>query len=186
MNSRLYGVLVSFVLLIPAIAFAENIVTVPGGTQVPVKVVEPISSSNANVGDTFQIKTAKEVVIDGWIVIPKDSPGQGEVVSVDRAGSHGHPGKLGIQMDYVFSCDGGKIKLSNVSHATEGEGKHGAASTATVASYVLLGPLGFFAHNFVKGKDVTIDSSKTILLFVDSTVHVRAKQHPDPNAGFDH
>ncbi|MDQ6768245.1 MAG: hypothetical protein M3Z41_10595 [Candidatus Eremiobacteraeota bacterium] len=185
MNGKLYGLVLAFVLLAASTASANNRITILGGTQVPVKVVEPISSSSANVGDVFQIKAAQDIVVDNWIVIPKDSPGQGEVVSVDRAGSHGHPGKLGIQMDYVYSADGGKIKLSNIGHATEGEGKKGTSSTTTIASYVLLGPLGLFAHNFVKGKDVTIDSTKTFLLFVDSTVHVQAKQHPAPNNGFD-
>lgn len=186
MNNKHWGVAsVIAMLLVPVVGIADTRVTVQGGTQVPVKVVEPVSSSSANVGDVFQIKAAQDVVVNGWIVIPKDSPGQGEVMSVDRAGSHGHAGKLAIQIDYVYSADGGKIKLSNVNHRSEGEGRSGAASTATIATYVLLGPLGLFAHNFVKGHDVTIDSSATILQFVDSTIHVQAKQKPNPNAGFD-
>lgn len=178
MTSKICGLMLTLALLMPAVAFAATVVTVPGGTQVPVKVVEPISSDNANVGDVFQITVAQDIVVDNWIVIPKGSPGQGEVISVDRAGAHGHPGSLGLQIDYAYSADGGKIKLSNIGHSNQAEGKSGAASTATIASYVVLGPLGLFAHNFVKGKDVTIDSTKTILVFVDSTVHVKAKDHP--------
>ncbi|HLJ83610.1 MAG TPA: hypothetical protein VKT51_05500 [Candidatus Eremiobacteraceae bacterium] len=178
MTSKMCGLMLVFALFAPSIATAATVVTVPGGTQVPVQVVEPISSSNANVGDVFQITTAKDIVVNNWIVIPKGSPGQGEVISVDRAGSHGHPGSLGLQVDYVYSADGGKVKLSNISHANQAEGNSGAASTATIASYVVLGPLGLFAHNFVKGKDLTIDSSKTILVFVDYTVHIKATAHP--------
>jgi hypothetical protein len=178
MIKKLFGLMLASALLMPRVASAATVVTVPGGTQVPVKVTDPVSSGNANVGDVFQITTAQDIVVNNWIVIPKGSPGQGEVVSVDRAGSHGHPGSLGIQIDYVYSADGGKIKLSNIGHATQGEGSSGSASTATIASYVVLGPLGLFAHNFVKGKDVTIDSSKTILVFVDTTCHVKATQHP--------
>jgi hypothetical protein len=178
MTNKICGLILAVALFAPSIATAATVVTVPGGTQVPVQVVEPISSSNANVGDVFQITTAKDIVIDNWIVIPKGSPGQGEVISVDRAGSHGHPGSLGLQVDYVYSADGGKVKLSNISHSNQAEGSSGAASTATIASYVVLGPLGLFAHNFVKGKDLTIDSSKTILVFVDYTVHIKAKEHP--------
>ncbi len=178
MFGKLCGILLTAALLSPSVAMAATVVTVPGGTQVPVNVSEPISSSNANVGDVFQITTAQAIVVDNWIVIPKGSPGQGEVVSVDRAGSHGHSGSLGLQVDYVYSADGGKIKLSNISHATSAEGNSGAASTATIAGYVVLGPLGLLAHNFVKGKDVTVDPSKTILVFVDFTCHVHATQHP--------
>jgi hypothetical protein len=184
MIRKLCGLMLTSALLVPSTAMAATVVAVPGGTQVPVNVSEPISSSNANVGDVFQITTAQAIVVNNWIVIPKGSPGQGEVVSVDRAGSHGHAGSIGIQMDYVYSADGGKIKLSNIGHANTGEGSNGAASTATIASYVVLGPLGLFAHNFVKGKDITIDPSKTILVFVDFTCHVHASQHP--TSDFEH
>jgi hypothetical protein len=179
-------VLLFSVVGLPIASAAGPVETVPGGTPVDVKVVDPISSGSANVGDVFQIKSAKDIVVDGWIVIPKDSPGQGEVMSVDRAGSHGHAGKLGLQFDWVYSADGGKIKLSNVKSSTEGQSTSGKSSTATIASYVLLGPIGLFTHNFVKGKDVTVDSSRTISIYVDSTVHVTTKNKPDPNAGFDH
>jgi hypothetical protein len=179
-------VLVLSVVALPIVAIAGPMETVPGGTSVGVKVVDPISSSSANVGDVFQIKAAQDVVVDGWIVIPKDSPGQGEVMTVDRAGSHGHAGSLGLQFDWVYSADGGKIRLSNVKSSTQGQGSGGASSTATIASYVLLGPIGLFTHNFVKGKDVTIDSTRTIMIYVDSTVHVATKQKPAPATGFDH
>ncbi|MDQ2817153.1 MAG: hypothetical protein M3T49_02935 [Candidatus Eremiobacteraeota bacterium] len=165
---------------------AATRVTVPGGTVVTVNVVNPVSSSSAKVGDVFQIKAAKDVVVDGWVVIPKDSPGQGEVAVVEQAGSHGKSGKLGLQLDWIYSADGGKIKLSNVNHSAQGEGKSGASSTATIASYLVLGPLGLFAHNFVRGKDVTVDSSQALPIYVDNTVHVHAKQRASSDNGFEH
>ncbi|MBC5825509.1 MAG: hypothetical protein GIW99_04485 [Candidatus Eremiobacteraeota bacterium] len=166
---------------------AATRVTVPGGTTVTVAVVNPISSADAKVGDVFQIKAAQDVVVGGWVVIPKDSPGQGEVASVEQAGSHGKSGKLGLQLDWIYSADGGKVKLSNVNHSASGQGNKGAASTATIASYLVLGPVGLFAHNFVRGKDVTVDSSQKLPFYVDSTVHVRATQRASSDSGgFDH
>jgi hypothetical protein len=158
-------------------------VTVPGGTVVPVKVVDSISSATANVGDVFQVRAASDVVVDGWVVIPKDSPGQGEVAKVDRAGSHGHAGNLGLKLQWIYSADGGKIRLSSVNHSAQGSEKKGASSTATIGGVLLLGPLGLFAHNFVHGHDVTLDASRTLTVYVDSSVHVSAKHRV--NAGFD-
>ena len=77
-------------------AFAGQKIVVPGGTVVPIVVVNPISSSNANVGDTFAVQAQSDVVVNGWVAISKGAPGQATVTSVDRAGSHGHPGSLGI------------------------------------------------------------------------------------------
>ncbi|MHB8141344.1 MAG: hypothetical protein ACYDHD_08890 [Vulcanimicrobiaceae bacterium] len=49
-------------------------------------------------------------------------------------------------------------------------------STATIVGYATLGLGGLFFHNWVKGRNVVIDPSKTFTTFVDRTVHVMATQ----------
>ncbi len=147
-------------------------VTIPGGTPLHVTLVGKVSSSNANVGDTFAIQAADNVVVDGWIVITKGAVGQGEVATVDRAGSHGHPGTLGIQMDWIFAADGEKLHLTSQRDTSEGEGKQGASSTLTVVSWLALGLPGLFAHNFVHGRDIDIDGSKQLDAFTQDTAHI--------------
>lgn len=161
-------------------------VTVPGGTAMTVNLVDKVSSHTANVGDTFAIVATQDVVVDGWLVVAKGASGQGEVVSVERAGSNGHAGNIGLQMDWIFATDGEKLKLTSQKDTQEGQGKAGAASTVTVASYLLLGLPGLFAHNFVKGRDIDIDSSKTFPAYVQDTVHVAATQQATVEPGFAH
>jgi hypothetical protein len=161
-------------------------IVVAGGTTVVVSLQEPVSSNSANEGDTVPIVVDDEVDSSGWVVIPKGSNGQATVSLVDHAGGNGHGGKLGLTIDWVYSADHGKILLSNVNHgAGDDTDKKGAASTATILSYVLLGPLGLFAHNFVRGKDVTIPTKQTFHVFVDHDVHVQATQKAQAPAGFD-
>ena len=120
------------------------------------------------------------------LVIPIGSPGHATVATVEQAGSNGHGGQLGLTIDWVYSQDGGKVKLSSTNHASENGQNTGAASTATILSYVLLGPLGLFAHNFVRGRDVTIDSKHVFSVFVDHDVHVATTTPAtSPTAGFD-
>jgi hypothetical protein len=164
---------------------APHVLVVPGGTHVDVSLTEPVSSANANVGDTVTIVVDHNVDVGGYIVIPKGSNGQATVAQVDHAGGNGHGGKLGLTMDWVYSADHGKILLSNIDHSTgDDTDKKGAASTATILSYVFLGPVGLFAHNFVRGKDVTIDTTKVFTVFVDHDIHVAAMQKEEL-AGFD-
>ncbi|MDQ6932996.1 MAG: hypothetical protein M3160_07450 [Candidatus Eremiobacteraeota bacterium] len=173
--------------VLPIIAFAGSRVTLPGGTPMKVRMVDSISSASATVGESFAFKADQEVVVNGWVVIAKDAPGQGEVVSVQRAGGHGHSGNLGVKFNYIYGVDGMKIRLStNAKH--EGENRSGASSTATVASTILLGPIGLFAHNMVRGHEVVLDGSRTLDAFVDGTVHIAAKDHSlqDPNSGYAH
>ncbi len=159
---------------LPLSALAARRVAIPGGTPVTISIVDKLDSGTANVGDTFEFKANENVVVGGWVVAARGAAGRGEVTSVDRAGSHGHSGNLGLKFDYIYAVDGEKIGLSTVGKKDTGKGNKGASSTATIASTLLLGPVGLFAHNFVRGKNVTIDSTRTFSAFVDHTVHVVA------------
>lgn len=168
----------------PPATSAGTRVVLPGGTALTVVLTEKISSGDANVGDTFDIEAAQDVIIDGWLVVKKGAPGQGEILAVDRAGSHGHPGSLGVQMDWIYSVDGHKVKLTSQRKTEEGQGAAGVASTATILSYVFLGPLGLFAHNFVKGHDVVVDGTHPLPAYIDDSVYVLANERgegPDSN-----
>jgi hypothetical protein len=158
---------------------------VVAGLPISVHLDAPLSSGSARIGDTFSFQAIDDVVSDGWVVIPKGAQGQGEVVQAEGAGGNGHQGKLGIQFDWITSVDGSRIKMSVTPRSSEGDSKVGAASTATIASYVLLGPLGLFAHNFVKGKDIVIDPATKLTGYVEHTVHVKATQQAD-SLGFAH
>lgn len=159
-------------------------VVVPGGTTVDVSLTEPISSATANANDQVAIVVKRPVIVNGWIVIPAGANGHATVTSVEHAGSNGSGGKITMSVDWVYSADGGMLQLSTTNHASESGDTKGAASTATLISWALLGPVGFFAHNFVRGKDVTIGTDKTFTVFVDHAVHVTASQRAQV-AGYD-
>ncbi len=49
----------------------------------------------------------------------------------------------------------------------------------------MLGPLGLFAHNFVRGRDMTIDTKQVFKVFVDHDVHVvTTAKATNPDKGF--
>jgi hypothetical protein len=161
-------------------------ILVPGGTIIEVALAEPLSSATAKEGDQIAIRVVKEVDVDGWLVVPANSPGHATVSTAENAGSNGHGGQLGVTIDWVYSQDGGKVALSATSHASDNGQQKGAANTATILSYVLLGPLGLFAHNFVHGRDVTVDTKHVFSVFVDRDVHVvSALKATSPTAGYD-
>ncbi len=159
-------------------------IVLPGGTTIAIVVADKISSANANVGDTFAIRASEDVVVGGWVAIAKGAAGQGEILSVDRAGSHGHPGSLGVQMDWIYAVDGDKVKLTSQQKTEEGQGEGGKSSTITILSWAFLGLPGLFAHNFVKGHDITIDSTHPLTAYVDDSVYVVASTKSDASPGF--
>jgi hypothetical protein len=161
-------------------------IAVPGGTTLMVALTDRISSATAKVGDTFSIKAVSDVVLDGYVVIAKDAGGQGEILAVEKAGSHGHAGSLGVQIDWIYAVSGEKIRLSSQRKTDEGENKSGVSSTMTILSWALLGPLGLFTHNFVKGHDFELDGTHPLQAYVDNTVHVTSTKKAGDDPGFAH
>jgi hypothetical protein len=169
----------------PSPASGTSTTLVPGGTTVVVGLTEPVSSGSANENDQIALIVKRDVTVNGIIVIASGANGHATVTSVTRAGGNGSGGKIAMSVDWVYGVDGGKVALSQTNHASENGDNKGAASTATLLSWALLGPLGFFAHNFVRGHDVTIGTDKSFTVFVDHDVHVQA-QKSAAAAGFDH
>jgi hypothetical protein len=176
--------LLAMVFAVPAAAGPGTRIVLPGGTAISIVVADKISSANANVGDTFAIRASERVVVNGWVAIAKGAAGQGEILTVDRAGSHGHPGSLGVQMDWIYAADGRKVKLTNQQKTEAGQGEGGKSSTITLLSWVVLGWPGLFAHNFVKGRDITIDSTHPFKVYVDDSVYVVASAKSDAPVGY--
>jgi hypothetical protein len=168
-----------------SISLAKQTITLPGGTPIKVHTSESLSSATARKGDLLEIRALDPVVLNGWIVVPENARGQAEVTEAEPAGKHGHPGKLVIKYDWIYSADGGKIQLSEINTTQSGQNAKGASSTATIAGTVLLGPVGLFAHNFVKGHDVMLDASKTLTCIVDHTVHVEAVKSSTQTENYD-
>jgi len=50
----------------------------------------------------------------------------------------------------------------------------------------LLGPVGLLAHNWVRGKDITVAPATKLPVYVDHTIHIVAKTAVDAqrNGGF--
>lgn len=165
---------------------SPTVVTVPGGTALKVSVLQALQSNSAHTGDTFQFKSLDDVVVDGWIVVPRGAIGEGEITAANAAGGNGHPGKIALQFNWIYGADGLKIKLSDVPSNNNGEAAKGGASTAAIASYLVLGPLGLFAHNFVHGKEITVKTDTKIPVYVASTVHVSATSRVTDADGFAH
>jgi len=161
-------------------------IVVPGGTPISVALTDKISSGTAKVGDTFGIRATRDIAIDGYVVVSKGAGGQGEVLAVEKSGSHGHAGSLGVRINWIYAVNGEKIRLANHSKTDEGENKSGVSSTMTILSWAILGPVGLFTHNFVKGHDMEIDSTHAIECFVDNSVHIVSSLRLDSNAGFAH
>lgn len=165
--TSLLGALFALTIASPASAAQVNL---PAGTRVEVRLVNPISSGAATAGEHFTFQAAAPVTAANHVLIAKGASGTGRVVSATKAQGKS-AGKLTLEFTSIHATDGSTVNLTENS-SMKGNAEKGKASTATIAATIALGPLGLFAHNMVKGKDVTVTPGQTFPAWVKSTTAV--------------
>lgn len=96
---RTCAVILVLCMTFPALVRAAE--TVPTGTALSVTIDQAISSKDARVGQAVSGTVAKNVVVDGKIVIPKGSPARLSVRSVQASGRLSTPAKLWLRLRSV-------------------------------------------------------------------------------------
>ncbi|MBV8726655.1 MAG: hypothetical protein JO233_02625 [Candidatus Eremiobacteraeota bacterium] len=147
-------------------------VSIPAGAKVTVNLINPINSGSASVGERITFQAAAPVTVGSRVVIAQGARGVGRVAKVTKAQGKS-AGELTLQFMSIRAVDGTAVALTEASRH-KGNPEKGKASTATVAATIALGPLGLFAHNMVKGKDVFIQPNQTFPAWVKATTTVRA------------
>lgn len=141
-------------------------IVLPDGTEFTVLTTEEITSKTASEGDLLTFKVAEDVVVNGHVVIAKDTLVKGEVATAKKSGFFGRGGNIGIRIESTTTVDNQKTKLRSA------KGKAGDDKTGTtVALVVLFGPLGFLK----KGKQAIIKPGTAIKVYTDEAKNVQVK-----------
>jgi len=78
-------------------------VTIPSGTALAVRLVDPIDSEKNQVGDTFHATLNNPITINGDVVVPSGSDVQGHLADVKSAGKFAGQSVVVLQLDSVSS-----------------------------------------------------------------------------------
>lgn len=127
MYSRIRAIAILFVLvfLLPAVSQAGG--TIPQGTPISVVTDQSISSKDAKIGQTITGTIAKNVTVDGKVVIPKGSAAKLSVSSVQASGRLSTPAKLYLRLRTV-TVNGKTYSFatSSAGRTEKGKGKRDA------------------------------------------------------------
>ena len=118
-------------------------VTVPAGTQLSVRLNDPLDSERNQVGDTFHGTLSAPVVIDGETVIPSGADVVGRVANVQSAGRFAGASLLALELTSL-SMNGRTYNLQTNQWSRSGEGAGKRTATKTVggaAAGAILGGL---------------------------------------------
>lgn len=130
-------------------------------TPVTVEITELISTRTNKIGDSFALKLAKPIEVNGKVVAPAGAEGRGEVVDAGRPGIGGKPGKLVLAARYV-EFDGKKLPLRSMKMALSGKDAIGASMAVGVA----IGIVGIF----VEGGHIEVAPGTTAIAKVAAAV----------------
>lgn len=119
----------------------------PNGALVDIEIGEPVSSKRHKRGETFALRLAEPLVVDGQTVLPAGTPGVGEIIHAAASGGGGKAGELLLAARYL-EVDGRQVPLRGFRMGAAGKDN---TQGALVASFAL-GPFAQFIH----GREIEI------------------------------
>jgi hypothetical protein len=178
--------------LVPLPALGQKPLEIPSGTSIRVRMIDNLSSEQAQLGDTFRATLDEPIQVNGRELYPKGADVIGRVTDVRATGRLSEPGELDLVLNTVSSGTvaasihvepllikgeshaksnatkiGGGAALGAVIGAIAGGGKGAAIGT-------LAGGAAGTGAAAATGKKPAIVDSEAVLTFVTSAVSVPA------------
>ncbi|MEI2428937.1 hypothetical protein RDV84_24455 [Lysobacter yananisis] len=132
---------------VDAVAPAAATGAIPADTAIWLETMQPLSSATLKRGESFALRVAEPVMVDGVVVVPAGTACHGEVIHADRSRGGGRAGELLLAARYI-ELDGRRVGLRGFRIAATGQQKMGATMTVALVG----GPLAFF----VRGTEIEI------------------------------
>jgi hypothetical protein len=113
----------------------------PAGTQVHLRLLEPVASHTHQRGTRFRLEVAEVIAIDDQIVVPAGSPAIGEVIHAAKPGMSGKGGELILATRFLLAGER-EVKLRSF---TAGNGidrlalAHGLGVTLGIPALFVVG-----------------------------------------------
>jgi hypothetical protein len=142
---------------------------VAAGTPVEVELVDRVSTKTAHTGDTFALRLAAPLIVDGRVVLRAGAPGVGEVVEASRRGMGGKGAKLVLAARYVGSGQA-RTRLQGLQLAAGGHDNTTAAQVVGLSG-IAFGPLGLIGLA-VPGGNVTFAAGTRAIAAVPTDVEL--------------
>jgi hypothetical protein len=122
------------------------------GTEVHLRLLEPVASNTHKRGDRFKLEVAEPIVVDDSLLVPAGSPAIGEVVHAAKPGMSGKAAEM-ILATRLLSVGEHEVKLRSFT-AGNGENRLGLATGLAVT-------LGIPAL-FVVGKNLVLPAGTDV------------------------
>ena len=172
-------------------------VTVPSGTAIPIRITQTLDSATTQTGTPFNGVVTREVIVDGFVVIPAGSAVSGSVVEAKDATHFKGSSLLSIQLT-ALRRHGNLIPISTDAYTVAGKGR-GANTAAKVGGGAAIGAVlggifgggkgaaigaaaggggGAILQGATRGQQVQIPSESVIRFRLENSFTVHTSEAP--------
>lgn len=139
--------------------------TLPANTELTVTPNSEVSSKSMKKGDVFTISTVYDVMMNGLIVIPKGTRGQGKITWRTGKGAFGKSAKMDLVFEWLEL--GGRRVVLEGKHRQEGQGN----TAATIGTVLAVGVFG----GFVTGKSAIVPNGIQLKAFTAEPIQFQSE-----------
>lgn len=175
---KLVGIVAACAL--PGVAFAEDVrpaamaipapdtagdtaIVLPARTELVLRLDEEVASDRARVGQSVGVSVARDVIVDGAVLIPRGTAGVGAVTYRSGKGAFGKSGKLDIELRSI-EIGGRSIPVVGRYHAA-GDGR-----TGETIGTIIVG--GVVAGAFVTGRNAVFEEGRQFTAFTGEAARI--------------
>jgi hypothetical protein len=169
-------------------------VTIPAGTQIFVRTIDPISSEGSHPGETYRASLDQPIVIDNQTIVPRRGDVDLKLVEVESAGKVKGTSELKVQLDKIYIDKKPYAVTSNVYSQSGSSSGAKAARNAGIGAAVggvLGGILGGGKGAVIgagagggggvalsKGEQIRIDSETALVFRLENPLDVTITTRP--------
>jgi hypothetical protein len=133
MHKILMGFALAAVALLCRASMAQ-VVTLPGGTPIQLKLSETLHAENSHEGDSISFEVIRDVKIDGVIMIAQGALAYGRIVDgTTWARRVGKGGRVALELQFVTDVTGREIPITEERYI-QGRGRGTQITLGTVAA----------------------------------------------------
>lgn len=133
-------------------------VYIPKGTTFDVEIVKDASSKTNKTGQVIEVRMVDNLMINGVVIIAKDTIGEATIKEARKAGGFGRKGKLTITPTKIRTINNVAVPING---SLEGAGSTDGGAVVVAVAVSLVGGL------FMKGSNVSYPAGTNIKVSVE-------------------
>lgn len=103
----------------------QQLVTVPEGAEIVVRLVNTLSTNRNRTGDSFEATLEEPLQVDGWLVAPKGSKVEGRVLESTQGGRVKGVAELSFDLVRLTTAGGKALEISTLPFGEAAEKSRG-------------------------------------------------------------